>query len=302
MKLGIESTSFTKVSDIKIPDIFFKRMKCGISEFDAMFGDGLLPGASLTFTGQAGCGKTTALLQYMEALASNGYNVGYASGEENQYQLAFTCRRLSVKNVSIANETDVDNLAKAMESLDVLVVDSFQALTTKKKLNSSELERYAVSTLVSKAKETECAVIFVLHRTKNGQLKGSTLIPHSVDVNFEITMDEDGDETDRLLNVYKNRFGPTMTYSASMSSNGLKVSGKKVAIVAPNKAARKKKMEKEILALDPPNITKELVMKKFSITGSQAYLALKELQDAGKLIKHGRGPNAVYKKTLATAS
>ena len=137
MKLKIKTSTFTKVQDIVIPDIFYRRLKCGIQEFDSMFGSGLLPGSSLTFTGQAGSGKTTALLQYMEALAGNGYNVGYASGEENKYQLAFTCKRLNVKSVNVANETDIDTLAASMEDFDVLVVDSFQALTTTKKLNSA---------------------------------------------------------------------------------------------------------------------------------------------------------------------
>ncbi len=204
MKLAIKKTSFTKVKNVEIPDIFFRRLKSGIKEFDDLFGDGLLPGSALTFTGVAGCGKTTALLQLMEALAANNYQVGYASGEENMFQLAFTCRRLNVENVSIANETDIDSLADAMKELDVLVIDSFQALTSSKKMNSQELERYAVSKLVSAAKENECVLIFVMHLTKAGVLKGSTLVPHAVDVNFKIAMDPELDETARVIDVYKN--------------------------------------------------------------------------------------------------
>ena len=146
--MKIKSSSFEKVSKIKIPDIFYNRMKCGIKEFDELFGNGILPGSSMTFTGQAGCGKTTSLLQLMEAMAKAGYGVGYSSGEENKYQLAFTCKRLNIQEVAIANETDIDNLAAAMENLDMLVVDSFQALSTSTKMNSRELEKYAVTTLV----------------------------------------------------------------------------------------------------------------------------------------------------------
>jgi ribosomal protein S25 len=50
--------------------------------------------------------------------------------------------------------------------------------------------------------------------------------------------------------------------------------------------------------MDPPLITKGAIMKKFSLTGSQAYLVLRELQDMGKLEKYGKGDEAVYKKTL----
>ena len=165
MLLNITTTGFQRIGDVQIPEIFNNRMLTGVKEFDQLFGDGILPGCAMTFTGQAGCGKTTALLQLMEALANNSYNVGYASGEENIYQLAFTCKRLNIKAVNVANETDIDALAASMVHLDVLVVDSFQALTSKKKLNHAELERYALTTLISAAKKNECAVIFVMHFT-----------------------------------------------------------------------------------------------------------------------------------------
>ena len=299
MKLGIEKSAFTKVSDIQIPDIFYRRMKTGVAEFDDMFGEGILPGSAFTITAQAGCGKTTLLLQLMEALANNGYDVGYASGEENQYQLAFTCKRLNVSSVQIANETDVDTLAKAMQDLDVLVVDSFQALTTRNKLNHAELERYAVTTLINAAKANECTLFFIMHLTKDGKLKGSTLVPHAVDVNVQILMDDEGDEQDRVISFYKNRFGPTLDYTATMTSRGFQLSGKREVTRAPSKKARKKDIESKILAIkEPPHITKERVMKELKLTSSQAYFALKELTDAGKLIKLGRGKDARWKHAL----
>ena len=298
MKLGIEKSTFTKVSEIQIPDIFYRRFKTGVAEFDDMFGEGILPGSAFTITAQAGCGKTTLLLQLMEALANNGYDVGYASGEENQYQLAFTCKRLNVKSVQIANETDIDVLAKAMQDLDVLVVDSFQALTTRNKLNHAELERYAVTTLINAAKANECALFFIMHLTKDGKLKGSTLVPHAVDVNVQILMDDEGDEQDRIISFYKNRFGATLDYTATMTAHGFKLSGKRETTKAPSKKARKKALEDKIMAMDPPNITKSGIMKSLNLTSSQAYFALKELTDAGKLKKFGRGESSVWKKIV----
>lgn len=299
MKLGIEKSAFTKVSEIQIPEIFYRRLKTGVAEFDDMFGEGILPGSAFTITAQAGSGKTTLLLQLMEALANNGYDVGYASGEENQYQLAFTCKRLNVSSVQIANETDVDVLAKAMQDLDVLVIDSFQALSTRNKLNHAELERYAVTTLINAAKANECALFFIMHLTKTGQLKGSTLVPHAVDVNVQIMMDDEGDEQDRVISFYKNRFGATLDYSATMTSRGFQLSGKREVTRAPSKKARKKDIESKILAIkEPPHITKERIMKELKLTSSQAYFALKELTDAGKLIKMGRGKDARWKHAL----
>ena len=188
------------------------------------------------------------------------------------------------------------SMAKAMTDLDMLVIDSFQALTTKTKMNRMELEKHAVSTLVSKAKETECALVFVMHRTKDGKLKGSTLVPHSVDVNFEITMDPDGDETERLLTTHKNRFGATGEWGATMTSKGLELTGKKVTTKALSKSQRKAQLHKQILELDPPNITEKKVMELLDLTKGQAYVALKELTDSGKIVKFGRGVQARWKK------
>lgn len=299
MKLSFQKTSFARVGDIEIPNIFYRRMKTGIVEFDKLFGDGLLPGCSLTFTGVAGCGKTTALLQFTEALANNGYSVGYASGEENKYQLAYTCRRLNVQNVMIANETDIDTLAESMKGLDILVVDSFQALTSSKKLNHSELERYAVSTLITAAKENECTLIFVMHLTKGTkELKGSSLVPHAVDINFRIDLDNDSaDITARIISVYKNRFGATGTYNATMTSKGLEVTGRREVERAQSKSVRNNLNEAAVMKMDPPNITKKRIITELGITSSQAYLLLKKLTDEGKLIKYGRGDNAVWKKS-----
>lgn len=299
MNLNIEQTAFVKASSVEIPATFFNRLKTGIVEIDEMFGEGIIPGTSFTVTGRSGSGKSSLLLQIMEALENNGFNVGYASGEENQQQLAYTCKRLNVANVSIASKTDVDSLAAATAQFDALVVDSFQALTTEgKNLNQSEHERYAISTLVKAAKENECALFIVMHHTKNGVLKGSTLIPHTVDVNIQIEMDEESEHgpTGRVINFLKNRFGPALEYNAFMGGQGFVFSGKRETVKAPSKSDRKLILCIEIMKLDPPLITKSSVMERFKLTSSQAYLILKELCELKKLVKIGRGESACYKK------
>ena len=298
MNLNLDTTEFQRVSEINVPDIFYRRMKTDMSDLDEIFGNGILPGSSFTLTARAGCGKTTFLLQLCEALSKNNYNVGYASGEENTFQLAFNCKRLNVNNVHIANITDVDKLCKATEQFDVLVVDSFQALSTEDDFNSRELERHAVTSLVSAAKNNECAIFFVMHLTKAGALKGGTLIPHTVDVNMEIVPDDDaGDDNARIIRFTKNRFGACGDYSAYMGSNGFMFNGKvEVTDRVPAKQQRMENNIKKVLSMkEPPYITKKRVMNELDLTSSQAYVLLKEMSDRDLIKKFGRGDDAVYK-------
>lgn len=299
MNLSLETTSFQTVGEIQIPDIFNRRIKTGIKAFDEIFGYGLLPGSSVTITAKAGCGKTTFLLQLGEALCNNGYAVGYASGEESRYQLAFNCRRLGVKKVQIANVTDIDDIVAATEKFDVLVVDSFQAVTSKHDLNSQELIKYAVTSIVKAAKANECVVFFVMHLTTTGIIKGGTLVPHAVDVNMKIENDPGSDDQQaRVISFDKNRFGPCVEYNGIMGDKGFIFSGvrERTDDTASSKVDRMKTNIQKVLAMkEPPHITKKRVIKELNVTSAQAYVLLKEMTDRDLIVKFGRGDDAVYK-------
>jgi len=221
MSLDFKSTRLQKVSDITIPDIFNRRLTTGISKIDSLFNEGVLPGSAMTLTAQAGCGKTTFMLQFLEGLTKNGYSVGYFSGEESIYQLAYTANRVQSSSVSIANVTDIDTIMNYMNELDLIVIDSFQALTCKTKMNSRQFEKHAVQSLTKRAKETECTVVFIMHLTKGGDLKGGTVVPHTVDANLKITRVTDSDsDDDRCIYFEKNRFGPLNELECAIGPKG----------------------------------------------------------------------------------
>jgi predicted ATP-dependent serine protease len=300
MNLEYKATKFKTVSDIKIPDIFYRRYKSGISVMDDLFGEGILPGSSVTMCASAGCGKTTLLLQLLEGLSKNGYNVGYSSGEENTYQLAFTCNRIGVKRVAVANMTDIDDLVDAMDDLDALVVDSFQALTSKKKMNSRALEKYAVSKLTRAAKDKECTVFFIMHLTKDGKLKGGTIVPHTVDVNMNITIEGDIDDNARKIFFTKNRFGPLNELTLFIGAKGYDFSApvkvEENEKKAPNKKSRKSKDLDAIMNMtEPPHLTADRVMAELKVNYNRAYNLLRELVLDGKIDKFGKGKSAIYK-------
>jgi predicted ATP-dependent serine protease len=306
MDLDLQTTKLIKVSDIVIPEIFNRRMKTGVDTIDSFFGEGILPGCSFTITAPAGCGKTTFLLQLLEYLEKQGHNTAYFSGEESIYQLAFNCRRLNVQNVSIANETDVEKIAESMNHHDFIVIDSFPSLSTSKgKMNSRSFEKYAVTTLVKQAKKTECNIAFILHLTKDGKLKGNTLIPHTVDACISIVKEEDN-----LRNIHftKNRFGPTNELVTYMGAFGydfytpVEKDDPKEEKQQDKKATKRISQNQELKQAIVQYIVDNTKATKQDLIGipdmdnaGKLNRLLRELVDEGKLYKRGYGNNSFWK-------
>lgn len=306
LDIGLQTTSLKKVSDIKIPDIFNRRMKTGVRSIDTLFDEGLLPGGTFTLTAQAGCGKTTFALQMLEGLAKNGYKVGYCSGEESVYQLAYTCKRIGVKRVEIANITDIDEISRLTETYDLLIIDSFQALTTKTKMNMRAKEVYAVQTLVKKAKQTECSLGFIMHLTKDGKLKGSTVVPHTVDACLNIDIVNDADEGARCIHFSKNRFGPCNELETLITRTGYDFNAKIVreddsdqgVKKVASKSERKKKQVEEITKLFSDGKWHK-INEVASLTDNdvaRAQFLLREQINLNKIEKIGRGKEAHWRK------
>jgi hypothetical protein len=300
MTLDYEKVNFTKISDIEIPDIFFNRLKTNVEQLDSYFGMGILPGSTITLKALPGVGKSIFSLTLAELLTNEGYNVAYTSGEEDIRQLAYNCKRLNVQNLQVGTLTDVDSLLEQLPNLDFMVIDSFQTLTTEKDLNSREKIKYAIDNLVKQAKINECALIFIVQETSSGEIRGGTMLPYAVDVNMEILKTEDDPEL-RIINVYKNRFGPTLRYESRLRSSGYEFLGEyieteKMKKEKENKVSVKDVRKEEIMEMnDPPLITTTRVMEAFDVKEPTAKLLLVELENEMKLIKYGRGPSAVWK-------
>jgi predicted ATP-dependent serine protease len=299
MNLNLQNTQLTKISDIKVPDIFYRRMKTGIHQIDGLFDEGILPGSSYTLTAKAGCGKTTFMLQLLDGLSTNRYSIGYFSGEESIYQLAYTANRIGTTNVSVANVTDVDDIAASMQDLDFIVIDSFQALTTKSKMNSRALEKYAVQTLVQAAKKTECVVVFIMHLTKSGDLKGGTIVPHTVDANLKISIIPEAESDDaRVVYFEKNRFGPLNELECTIGPKGydfksvvVREDAKGNATKAPSKSERKQADLDKILNHEGV-LSLSTVSHLMDGNVQRAQNLLRELCITDRLIKWGKGQSA----------
>lgn len=288
--------NFTRASDVKIPDIYNRRFKTGKDDLDNMFGgNGFLPGMTFTLAAAPGTGKTSMLLQILELLERNGKRTAYVSGEENIEQLAFTAKRLNVNHVPLANITDIDDLCAAIveQECDFVVIDSLPAITAKKDMNKREAEEYITTKLIQTAKQNEIVIGTILHFTKTGQYKGSTLLPHSVDCNIIMERNKE-DYSLRDIDVTKNRFGSAGQAVFEMTSTGFNFEA--VEVEDDAKGGKKTKRDIVLEHIDASGKNIEAIAKDTKVTGTYLTTILRELVNEGLVVKTGKGATATFSK------
>ena len=288
--------NFTRARNVQIPDIYSRRFKSGKEDLDDMFGGaGFLPGMAFTLAAAPGTGKTSMLLQVLELLENTGKKTAYISGEENVEQLAFTSARLGVQQVPLANLTDIDDICDAIveNKFDFVVLDSLPAINSKKRMNKRQLEEYVTTKLIKTAKEHEVVIGIILHMTKAGLPKGTTLLPHSVDCNIIMTRNKD-DYNLRDIDVTKNRFGSASQAVFEMTPRGFTFE----AVEQTEDSAGGKKTSKSDAILSILDTPKTLAQIAQESGASGAYLTtlLRQLTNEGKINKEGRGASATYVK------
>ena len=304
MNLGHDESAFEAIGDVKISDSFFNRFKTDIDDLDAIFGDGILPGSTMTIVARPGVGKTTLCLTLAELLTNQGLDVGYTSGEEDKEQIAYNAKRLRIQNVKVANMTDADELIKCLSVMDVIIIDSFQCVNVKEKMSKTKKIDYVIENLVKKAKKNACTLIFIVQINSDGSLKGGTTLPHAVDVN--ITMSKLPDFC-ILIDVEKNRFGATLPHQARMLEDGMVFEGLydpdggSVATESkPPKLPTAEKRKDTLLDIITHSVTMDEVIEQLDVGKQTAGNMLRDLVNDNKLVKVGRGLAACWHKPAAT--
>ena len=287
--------NFTRASDVRIPEIYNRRFKSGKEDLDNIFGGmGFMPNFTFTLAAAPGTGKTSMLLQILELLEHSGKKTAYISGEENVEQLAFTSARLGVCKVPLANLTDIDDICNAIveNKFNFVVLDSLPAITSKKKMNKKQLEEYVTTKIIQTAKQHEVVIGTILHFTKTGTYKGSTLLPHSVDCNIIMTRNKE-DYNLRDVDVTKNRFGSAGQAIFEMTPRGFTFEA-----VESEATPEGKKQTKADLVLDSLSEPKTVaqIVQETGVSGAYLTTLLRQLATEGKVDKDGRGSDALYKK------
>ncbi|MBB2483873.1 DNA repair protein RadA [Mitsuaria sp. WAJ17] len=217
------------LSEIEASD--YERTPTGQEELDRVLGGGIVAGGVVLIGGDPGIGKSTLLLQAVDAL-SQQCKVLYVTGEESGAQVAMRARRLGLTGAQVRVLAEI-NLEKILATIEVeapafCVIDSIQTLYSDQ-LSSAPgsvaqvRECAAQLTRTAKAGATgqPCAMVLVGHVTKEGALAGPRVLEHIVDT--VLYFEGDTHSSFRLVRAIKNRFGAVNEIGVfAMTDKGLK--------------------------------------------------------------------------------
>lgn len=193
------------------------RIVTGINEFNRVMGGGIVKDSISIITARPGAGKSTLLLQVAYDLASKGYKILYASGEESDSQIKRRADRLSgsiSNNVWVLADTSMNDVLDSVEEIDpdLIIIDSIQTFVLEQynsrpgsPIQTMECAGELLKTAKSKIRPR--AVIMVGQMTKDDELAGLRALEHLVDTVL-IIEGESGEELRELI-ASKNRFGST---------------------------------------------------------------------------------------------
>lgn len=204
------------------------RTASGIEELDRVLGGGVVEGGVVLIGGDPGIGKSTLLLQAMDALQCAGLPTLYVTGEESGAQVALRSRRLGLdaSQVNVLAEIQLEKILATVEATQpaVCVIDSIQTVYSDQLTSapgSVAQVRECAAHLTRMAKATGIAVILVGHVTKEGALAGPRVLEHMVDT--VLYFEGDTHSSFRLVRAIKNRFGAVNEIGVfAMTEKGLK--------------------------------------------------------------------------------
>jgi DNA repair protein RadA/Sms len=213
------------LSAIEATDV--ERLPTGIDELDRVLGGGIVAGGVVLIGGDPGIGKSTLLLQAMDAL-SRQVKALYVTGEESGAQVAMRSRRLGLAGSSlrVLAEIQLEKISPAIEAerAQVCVIDSIQTVYSEALSSapgSVAQVRECAAQLTRAAKRSGTTVILVGHVTKEGALAGPRVLEHIVDT--VLYFEGDTHSAFRLVRATKNRFGAVNEIGVfAMTERGLK--------------------------------------------------------------------------------
>jgi DNA repair protein RadA/Sms len=213
------------LSEIDATDV--ARTPTGLEELDRVLGGGIVAGGVVLIGGDPGIGKSTLLLQAVDALSAR-MKVLYITGEESGAQIALRARRLGLAGdkVRVQAEIQLERIQATIEAEApaFCVIDSIQTVYSDQLTSapgSVAQVRECAAQLTRTAKASGTTVVLVGHVTKEGTIAGPRVLEHIVDT--VLYFEGDTHSSFRLVRAIKNRFGAVNEIGVfAMTERGLK--------------------------------------------------------------------------------
>lgn len=175
-------------------------------EVENMLYGGFVVGTVTALYGAPGIGKSTLALQLADAMATIG-PAAYLSTEQLVPQVKLTAVRVGLDRsaVLVGYHTTVEEVERIMAEtrLRFIAVDSLQGCCARGE------EPEAAMRLVQAARRHACAMLLVLHATKDGDYSGPRVVEHAVDGMVSMEPPQDNRIGGAVLTmVDKYRYGP----------------------------------------------------------------------------------------------
>lgn len=220
------ASAVTALSAIEAQDV--DRTPTGIEELDRVLGGGIVEAGVVLIGGDPGIGKSTLLLQAMDAIQRKSGNTLYVTGEESGSQVAMRARRLGLdqSGVSVLAETQLEKIIATLEARAprIAVIDSIQTVYSEQLSSapgSVSQVRECAAHLTRLAKTSGISIVLVGHVTKEGALAGPRVLEHMVDT--VLYFEGETHSSFRLVRAIKNRFGAVNEIGVfAMTERGLK--------------------------------------------------------------------------------
>ncbi|MBI5717986.1 MAG: DNA repair protein RadA [Burkholderiales bacterium] len=222
---GAAAPAVATLADIEAADV--ERESTGQEELDRVLGGGLVAGGVVLIGGDPGIGKSTLLLQALDAMSAR-LPVLYVTGEESGAQVALRARRLGLSGARVRVLAEI-HLERILATLDaekpaLAVIDSIQTLYSDQLTSapgSVAQVRECAAQLTRMAKSRGIGIVLVGHVTKEGALAGPRVLEHIVDT--VLYFEGDTHSSFRLVRAIKNRFGAVNEIGVfAMTERGLK--------------------------------------------------------------------------------
>lgn len=202
------------LGEVKVRDS--ERVQTEIEEFNRVMGGGIVRDSISIITAKPGAGKSTLLLQVANDLATKGFKILYASGEESESQIRSRADRILAnisQNLFVYSTNVMDYCLEEIDRIDpdFIIIDSIQTFILREIQSRSGTPTQVMECshrMVEVAKGKRPRMVFLVGQmTKEDELAGVRALEHLVDT--VILLESENNEQLRSLVATKNRYGST---------------------------------------------------------------------------------------------